>query len=562
MAPQSSTKRLALILSLIVVLSLAVFLTVPGCKNESGPGMGTISAPTSTVVTPLSTGPITVTVPPTVSATGIIGTSGTGTAAITSMTFTFPASMVTQTTNVTIAAVPQSSLPALPYPCDNYFMSFTIAADPASVTTFSKRVEISTQMSSTVPIGTTLYLGTLQNNTWVIVSTLVVGSRSRAVQNLPSTTLPGILSPGTYILYQEPWDCGGPIKPVSNLGVALVADDGSTLQVIHLYDTAGNVLSRPTMVKLNFTGACDIDGTAVTPDGARGIIVDGCTNSARFFNGANIPGQDPIISGATLDISVSGMDGDSVAIMPSGDDAVATGDTAGKPLAYISGMLSGNPIIAGTIPTPGARDGLVISNDGKVLLARGPGGLTAFTISRTTATSTFTQMIDIPALGTSMPTDGREGMAITPVGPCDRAVIVDGSTVSLLTNLGSSATPTVTNSLTIPSSSLLAVSITPDGKYAVLGSSSGIYLVSGVDTGSLALVTATPYMPAYTGATASVTLTQVYTLGITLDGLYAAVCDSTNSSLLVIPITTTGFSAPVGILTGVTCPGNDQLVTH
>jgi hypothetical protein len=30
----------------------------------------------------------------------------------------------------------------------------------------------------------------------------------------------------------------------------------------------------------------------------------------------------------------------------------------------------------------------------------------------------------------------------------------------------------------------------------------------------------------------------------------------------VIPITSTGFSAPVGVLTGVAIPDNDQLVIH
>jgi hypothetical protein len=538
------------------IVLLAIFLAFLSCRIENTSPV----APVIQAITPASTGPITVTVQPGSTAQAVLSTSGTGTSAITTLTFDFPANMVTQTADVTITAAPESLLPVqLPYPCDSYFMSFVITANPSSLTTFNERVEISAKVSPTIPIGTTLYLGTLRNSSWVIVSTLVVGSGFVAIQNLPSTTLPGIISPGTYILYQEPWDCGGTIKPVSNLGVALVADDSSTLQVIHLYDAKGNVLSKPTMVALAFSGACDIDGTAVTPDGARGIIVDGCTNSARFFNGANIPNQNPIISSATFDLSISGTDGDAVAIMPSGDEAVASGD--GAVLAFIKGMLSGTPTVGGTIPTPNPRDGLVISNDGKVLLARGLDGLTVYSITQ--KPTTFTQTADFTSLGASGIADGREGMALTPVFPCDRAVVVRGNTVNLITGLTGSAPAVSPGTLTVSGvSTLLAVSISPDGKFAVIGTNSGIFLVSGVDTGSLALVTTTPFTPSYQGASASLNLATVETLGITLDGKYAAVCDSTNSALLVIPITTTGFSAPVGVLTGVTCPSNDQLVTH
>jgi hypothetical protein len=106
-----------------------------------------------------------------------------------------------------------------------------------------------------------------------------------------------------------------------------------------------------------------------------------------------------------------------------------------------------------------------------------------------------------------------------------------------------------------------SVSVSPDGKTAVVGGDKGLLLVSGVDTGSLAIA-GSVYAPTYTGASASVTLATVRTLGITLDGKYVVACDYDNSALLVIPITSTGFSSPVGVLNNFAVPYNDQMLIH
>ena len=52
----------------------------------------------------------------------------------------------------------------------------------------------------------------------------------------------------------------------------------------------------------------------------------------------------------------------------------------------------------------------------------------------------------------------------------------------------------------------------------------------------------------------------VMTLGITLDGKYVAAADASNATLVVIPITTTGFGAVASVLDQVAVPNNDQLL--
>ena len=80
-----------------------------------------------------------------------------------------------------------------------------------------------------------------------------------------------------------------------------------------------------------------------------------------------------------------------------------------------------------------------------------------------------------------------------------------------------------------------AVSVTPDGKFAVVGGYGGLLLFGGVDTGTLTQVGSLD-APTYISSSGTVTLANVTTLGITLDGKYAVVGDSNNRSLLVFPL--------------------------
>ena len=397
--------------------------------------------------------------------------------------------------------------------------------------------------------------------------------------------MPGITQPGNYVAYQP---AAGTSTSVSNLGIALIGDDGSGMvgdpgqygspqngeQVINLFDANGNPLATPTIKYLTYTNAGDIDGAALTPDGSQGVVVDG-GNTVRFFS--QVQTGTPVAGTNTVDISSYGGDGDAIAIMPNGDEAVVSGDSSSQ-LLVLSGITSGNPKAATTITVPGARDGLVLSNDGKVLLARGYSGLTVFSIAAITPTTgplggtishSFTKIADYSALAATGE-DGRDGMFISPTDS-SRAVVVGGSQITLLTGL-TSATPTVGTAYTLTGATYAyAVSITPDGKSAVVGTNAGIVLVSGIDTGTLTVKAL--YAPTFTVSGSSVTLAAVPTLGITLDGKYVVVCMSSTGysgyystgTLLVIPFDSTkptGFGTAVGQLDGIAVPSNDQLLIH
>jgi hypothetical protein len=481
---------------------------------------------------------------------------------------------------ITVSTVTNAQLPTpIDTNCQTFVKGFKVTAS-GGVTTFTLPVTLTGTVPTTIPVGTTLVLERLQNNAWVDVATFTVKTGSTIVANLASTTLPGLKEPGTFVLYEPKNGCN---TAVSNLGVVFIADDGNaygnplntnhSVQVINLFDAAGKPLATPTIKFMNYSTATDIDGQALTPDGSQGVVVDG-GNTLRFFSRNTATGAF-VKSSVTLDVSAYGGDGDSVAIMPNGDEAVVSADSPSV-LLLVSGINSGVPKTAETITVPGNRDGLALSIDGKVLLARGPSGLTVFTIASITPVTgalggkvshSFTQTKNYPAMGNNNTgEDGREGMAISPTDS-NRAVVIGvaGADITLLTGL-TTATPTAGTALTLTGgvTYVYCVSITPDGKTAIVGTDKGIVMVSGVDTGTLKQV-GTPFAPTFTN-TGSQTLGTVYTLGITLDGKYAVVCAPqpayNNGTLLVIPITATGFSAPVGQLNGIAPPDNDQLLIH
>jgi hypothetical protein len=420
--------------------------------------------------------------------------------------------------------------------------AFNMTTVPKSITTFATPATVGGNVDPTIPRGTMLNLAVVQNSTWSTVATLVVGTNGALTQNLASVDVPGLTGPGQYVLCKP--KPGG--TTVSNLGIALIADDSNgsgqaadSVQVVHIYDAKGNPLATPTVDYLNYPGAGDLDGQALTPDGSQGILVDG-GNTVRFFS--KVQTGTPVADTNTLDVSAYGYDGDSIAILPDGDEAVVSLDS-GSTLILVSGILSGAPVVADTIAVPKARDSVVISNDGLVLLARGYDALTIYSITSVTphpgavagtVKHSFTQVADAASLKNNGSYDGRGGMAISPVDST-RALLLDayGKTVTLLTGLPGSAgvgTPLDASA----GGYLYSISITPDGKNAVAGGESGLLLISGVDTGSLAIV-GSVFAPTYPTGGSTGTLGTVETLGITLDGKYVVACDSHNSSLLVIP---------------------------
>ena len=284
----------------------------------------------------------------------------------TELTWDFYANAVSQDETLTLLPIAQSAMPApMTKASSIFFASFSIGLDP-SITAFNVPIGMWGNVGSSIHSGITLNLAQYINGAWVDVATFVVGANGAFTENLPSLALPGLLDPGTYLLYEP---ATGSNLSISNLGIVLMADDGygmadgsDGVQVIHLYDATGNLLSTPTVAYLDYPGETDIDGAALTPDGSQGIMVDG-NNDLSFLSGVQT--GTPVASSTPLDISAWGSDGDAVAILPNGDEAVCSEDT-GNPanLLVVSGILSGNAAAANLITVPDTRDGLVISWDG------------------------------------------------------------------------------------------------------------------------------------------------------------------------------------------------------
>lgn len=453
-----------------------------------------------------------------------------------------------------------------------FVAGFSMTTSPSSITSFATPAMLSGTVDATLGSGATLNLATLQNSTWVAAATLVIGQDGTLTQNLPSVDVPGVLGPGQFVLCKP-----ATTNIISNFGIAMIGDDGNgsgessqSVQVIHLYDSKGAPLATPTVSYLSYPGAYDLDGQALTPDGSQGILVDG-GNTVRFFS--KLQTGTPAASDYTLDVSEWGGDGDSIAIMPDGNNAVVSADS-NSVLILVTDILSGAAKVAGTIPVPSDRDSVVISGDGKVLLARSYSGLTVFSIAGTD-TAGFTQTADFPALGSYYVGDGRGGMALSPVDSTRAVVIsVNDGKVHLLTGLpGKPVEATPLDIASTGSSTDLSISITPNGKTAIVGTENGLLMISGVDTGNLAIVPCPTglagcsnglYSPTYKDANgADQNLSGVNTLGVTLDGKYVAAADGWNSALLVIPIFNDTFGATVGLVnSGIAIPDNDQMLIH
>ncbi|HEY1987410.1 MAG TPA: hypothetical protein VGG85_18495 [Terracidiphilus sp.] len=522
---------------------------------------------------------ITINLTPGTAASGTLPYSDT-----TSVTFGFDANAVSEKAVATISSLAESdlTLPAAQRATkdaaakpmvnanDTFIAAFSVSFEPISITLLNVPVTIGGSVGTSIPVGTTLNLAILKNNAWVDITTMVVGANQVLKENLRTTNLQGLLTPGTYLVYEP---AKGTNTTISNLGIVLMADDGhgmadgsGGLQVIHLYDAQGALLTTPTIAYLDYSNAYDLDGQALTPDGSQGIMVDG-GNTVRFFSAAQT--GVPVASTTTLDITAYGGDGDSIAILPNGDEAIVSGDASNE-VVVVSGILNGKPVAATTIATPGDRDGLVISNDGSVLLARGYSGITVYAVAPITPISgsiggtvshSYTQINNLADLGTGYTEDGRDGMAISSTDPT-RAVVVtpDSGSIELVTGLPS--TPVEGTALTLPNGAQpYSVSISPDGKLAIVGSDAGLFMYSGVDTGTLTPV-GSAYAPTYSVSGNTVTLGNISTLGVTLDGKYVVVGDSANDAVVVIPYTSAGFGTPASVLGGVAIPNNDQMLIH
>jgi len=346
------------------------------------------------------------------------------------------------------------------------------------------------------------------------------------------------------------------------------------LQVITVEDSTGKPLPTPVQTFAPLA-AGDIDGVSITADGTHGAVIDG-GNKVLFFTSDLKTGKITLLS-ATVDVSSFGGHGSSIASLPGGDEVVvsAGGNTQD---ALVTGVLSGTPSLAGGINTSAMAgvvyDALVISEDGKVMLSRSgfENVLDVYSIAAAATHKpsdfTITKTFKAPEIKTRC-CDGRGGMAISPTDSSRAVLVSDDGSVQLFTGLP--ATPIIANSITLPKAGN-AVTISRDGKFAIVATAAGLAVVGGVDTGTLAQV-GSIFSPTFTTPAGSCTLTSPQTLGIMADnkfvvtiqncGLTQSTTDIGSGVLLTIPLSSAGaLSAPVGQLNFVVTPANDQLLVH
>jgi hypothetical protein len=638
---------------------LAVLLGVSimaACSSSGGTSIAPVKTGGSTVTpSPVATKTAAPTATPSAAPSGTFSCSG-GTTSIGSaggsasadattgfFTETFPAGAFSTTTTVGLGYIPQSSLPApltriahvdrrghrLPQftagAGNTYVLAFCTAF--TGTLTGSASLSASGVVPSSIAVGTQLNIALNSGGTWVDVGTATVGSSGSFTSSIPTSALPNINQPGNYLVYEPPAGSGLAV----NLGFALLADDGTAtitdgLQFVQVEDPSGNAIPTPTTTFFPLSGG-DLDGQALTPDAVEGATVDG-GDTVNFFSG--LSAHTFTLSPTTINVDAYGGDGDSIATLPSGDEDVVAADDGGA-LAVISGILAGSPVIADTIPNPDTNGddeccaGLVLSNDGKVLLARGVTTLNVYSIANTGShagstgtgttdyTFTLTKQFVQGSAGTApspYDEDGRDEMALSPVDS-SRAVVTGFSAsstpvVQLLTGLPSAPVITAvpihipagavhrnvarrdiepsthrTPLAVTPTSGteIFAVTITPDGTTAFVSTNVGIFTFSGVNTGTLAQVGGV-YSPTITIPSGTCTLAGATSMGVTPDGKYliaipnpaysgcAVTAGSTDTTqgtgvLLTIPISgDTLGAAPVGQLNNVVTPYNDQIIVH
>lgn len=361
-----------------------------------------------------------------------------------------------------------------------------------------------------------------------------------------------------------------PTLSLAHLGVALFGEDSygsGSLQAVSLYDASGKVLAKPTLKTVAFPFMYDFEDLSIAPDASYGLVADGA-RTLRVVSGLSSGNPSP--SAYTLDVSAYGNDIDAVRVLPNGDEAVLATDTTNI-LLVVSGLLGGKPHASQTISTPGIRNGLALSNDGKVLLARGYDGVTVYAVSDSTPAQgalggwiyhSFTQTQNLTSLPALDAADARAGMALSPADSSRGIVVGTKAQIAFLTGLPAAATA---QTLSISGAgNAYAVAISPDGTQAFVGTDNGIAVFSGVNTASPVQVQSVTIATG-TGDT----LQQITTLGITPDGANVVAVgrstlapSGTNGYLAILPVSGGKLGGPAGLLQGVAVPDDDQIVVQ
>jgi hypothetical protein len=356
-------------------------------------------------------------------------------------------------------------------------------------------------------------------------------------------------------------------SPTAPANTALAADYGYSNGLLSVASLQTHIVST-TAVNNGF----QMDALAYLSASNSGILANGGSKNIFPFTMSGTTAN----IGAPIDISAYGNYASAV-VMPDPSTAIVALNTTGDNYLLEVSNLTGTPAFM-TIPlTVGPEDtaGLVMSNDGKVMMTRGS-VVTVFSISGTPPyTITETSQINGGNIDPPDPATLRasEDMAISPLryGGDYRALIAGTvypgtavGTVWLYGALTTSAPQGLTSTAITPSHHAYAVAT--DGKIAFVGTDAGIAIVPGVDTGAFSPQTTTLVTPP--AGTTGQNLTQITNVAVTPDLKWLVVMGPANPSTIsaqgyldVLPITANGLGPAVESVP-ILVPQNDQLVVY
>lgn len=351
-----------------------------------------------------------------------------------------------------------------------------------------------------------------------------------------------------------------PQTPSTTSGIAYVPGgfnnaDPYSMTVVQFEDTTGKLLATPIVSEYG-TGqqGIPIAQIAMGPDGSTAAAI---TQSAGLvpnsLTNASVANAQFSATGNPFDVRSALSQPVSAVVMPDNATVVATGSTN---IGEITGLKAGSPTVQ-SAPYPYVSDpnmlALAVSPDGKTLISRGSSQTYIWSIAASSDPS-YTYQLNSTGQDAALDgsVSGRGDMAFDPADGSKALFgwMATGDQLTLET--GMPAAPAESATIRLNGSTLYSIAFTPDGKYAVIGSHDGIYVVTGVASNALTDVAQNGsngiYATSFTdNAGGSQQLAAVYSVGVTTDGKYvealAAYLDGlgvSHEALLAIPIDSTG----------------------
>lgn len=375
-------------------------------------------------------------------------------------------------------------------------------------------------------------------------------------------------------------------------GIAFVPDGGGGtfhgVQVIHFEDSTTNLCATASVVAVPFAGAV----------GPFGIASDGSTTLAALSTGAGPPFtriQDVfgaatgnlIPVGATYDVTqaptptpsvtptpigASTLTGvNSVSVLGTGSVSVGLIGGPGVGVLGLTSLTNAPPQFGGFVPFqggvpdpgPGDRPIVLINASTTVALLRGPNDMIVYGVTLVASGYQF-QINGVDTTlgyGNAVTLRGAGGVYFDPADASKALVLQSpGSNgITLLTTLPDSISKNA--SLVLPSRPHSAT-IATGGVIAVVGADNGFYIVTGIDSGTLALVA--PFAPVVGDAFANAPsfigcdgatykMTNVSSVGFSADQKYLVIIGTpptqhcvggNNSSMIALPFNTLNGTQP------------------